>query len=265
MADHALQFGTYVFLYPQSVNDNFKDLVPRTERMIGVSGGFDNYGSDPAPSEIGRIDVTFKLYAHSRDDMQALRDAVTQLAYQGKQTLTKTLQGALGSRWCYARVNSISLPEDWAEHSDLLQTGKIIFQVSDPHWYGSEDSDVISALAVTQDATVVHAGNSIAIARLVLTCGAGRTMVNPKVQRIVSGAVVDEVAFTGTVAASTSLIIDCQAKSVKNNGVDAYASFTFVHPDWIRLLPGDNTIRVLADNTAASLRTVTVYHYPTYV
>jgi len=54
--------------------------------------------------------------------------------------------------------------------------------------------------------------------------------------------------FTGTVAAGTSLIIDCSpaAPTVRNNGVDAYADFAFTSThavdDWLVLWAGSNSL-----------------------
>ena len=64
--------GSYTFPTTQSqIRDNFSDMVPRTVRIPGADGGFDQFGENKAQSEIGVVSVTFEQYADSRDSLPA--------------------------------------------------------------------------------------------------------------------------------------------------------------------------------------------------
>lgn len=264
MATHALVFGSYTIPYIQMVKDNFRTLQSRIEPIAGASGGYDSYGIDSPPAGVGQVQVTLKLLALALDDMQALRDALATLSGSGQLKLSKTTQGSLGVRWCYAKLVDSQLPERWADHTDLIQDASLLFSVADPHWLMDEATATLNITGTSQDVTITHNGNGIALMKATLACGVGQTTQNPKIRRLVGGIVADEVAWTGTVAASTSLIINGQSKSILNNGADAYAAMTFIHPDWLRLLPGANVFRVIAAN-AGDRGTVTFAYYPTYI
>lgn len=268
MANFSVTFAegadAYTFpAYDQAISDNFRDAVTHTERLPGMDGGFDAYLADDAPNEIGNINLSFKLVADTRDDMQALIDAVGRLKHLGKRKLTVQTQGTASPRWCYARINNISISRRISEHTDLAQTVQINFQVSDPHWVEDEESQAISASGTSTDATITNDGNAVALARVVVTCAAGQTAENIKVRRIVSSTTVDEMAYTGVLIASDELEMDAQAKSVLLNDADAYSAFAFTHPDWFRLMPGANTVRIIQAN-AGDACTVTVYWSNTY-
>ena len=260
MADFSLQFGSYTIPNVQRVADNFADRAVQARQLPGLSGGFDLYGFDAAPGEIGQVSVSAVLIAATRDAMQAKRDELRALSVLGKQMLTWQPQGAAAPRWCWARVASISVPLEPAEHADLWQRVTLTFQAPDPHWYGAEDTDS-QAVTTTGTLSVVHAGNAIALAHITIACGASQTATNPTVQRLVGATVVDEVKLTGVIGNSKALVIDARTKSVKLDGADAYANFEFLHPSWFRLAPGSNSVKV----TYTGAGTITVKHYPTYI
>src|SRR5687768_4199120 len=102
---------SYTFPTTQSqLRDNFSDMVPRTTRIPGADGGFDQFGEEKAPSEIGSVSVSFEQYADSNEDLQTKRDLVRAMAAWGVCTLHKDC-GAEGTRYCSARVNSITMTE----------------------------------------------------------------------------------------------------------------------------------------------------------
>ncbi len=268
MADFSLTFadGADAYIIPAlelAVSDSFGDLVPNTARLPMLDGGFDRFGADPAPAEIGRINVSFALTAETREAMQAQIDAVRTLARLGKRKLTWQPQGSANARWCWARVNNIGTPRRPAEHSDLMQRVSITFQASDPHWYEDEDTDEIVATGTSTDGTIAVTGNCPALARVVVFCDTGETAHNPTVRRIVDSETLDEMAYSGIMVADDELIMDAQAKAVTLNAVAAYDAFSFVHADWLRLMPGSNTIRVALGDAGDSC-VVDVYWYPTY-
>jgi hypothetical protein len=59
-----------------------------------------------------------------------------------------------------------------------------------------------------------------------------------------------EWEWTGTLAATKKLVVNCGALTVTNDGVDAYSGFGFTAdhhiPDWFQLLPGNNNLIIEA-------------------
>lgn len=268
MANFSVTFaeGSDAYTFPgydQSLSDNFGNAVPRTERLADLDGGFDAYLAEDAPNEIGNINLAFKLVAETREEMQALIDDVRRLKHLGKRKLFLQPQGTAAARWCYARINNIAVSRRPSEHTDLNQTVQIAFQVSDPHWMGAEESQAITASGTSTDALITNDGNAPALARVVVTCGAGETAENVKIRRMVSTVVADEMAYTGVLIASDELVLDAQAKSVLLNDAVAYDAFAASNPNWFRLMPGENTVRVIMAN-AGDDATVTVYWSNTY-
>jgi hypothetical protein len=195
--------------------------------------------------------------------MQALIDAVYALPALGKRKLYFRAQGETLWRWCYARVNNINLPRDFSKHTDLFQSGSITFQASEPHWYLDEASDSVTASGTQTNDTITPTGNDMVLPLITVSCGVGQTCQNPKIQRLVSSVVMDEVVWTGTLTAGQNLIINCRSKSVKRDTVDGYSAFDFEHPSWFRLASGANSVRVIFAN-AGDAATVLFTWFPTY-
>ena len=92
--------GTYTFPQPiDSDNNNFYNLVTRSVRMPGVSGGFDTRGAEANEKENGDVPITFRLkhgwakVTYSETDtaiaMRKAMDALHRLAYVGRGRLYK--------------------------------------------------------------------------------------------------------------------------------------------------------------------------------
>lgn len=281
-------FGDDYYTFPdtlQDYRDNFADVVPRTVRLPGMSGGFDQFGDDAAPGQIGKITQRLYLTADDREDMDALRDAVRRIKTWGTKLLwMQPTDPAEGERFCWARMNNVHMPKREQDHTDLFQPVTITWQVADPFWYtrnneapfwgnfdwgdgskwgGSATLQDVSGMTTTL-ATATNEGNAIALPRLTIYVRAGQTCTNPTIQRIVGAAVVDEVAYTGTLSAGDILEINCRGASVRLNLADAYDDLSYEHPDWMRLLPGENTLRVLLANAGEACK-VAARWYDTYV
>lgn len=284
-------FGTRMYTFPgtlQGYSDNFTDVVPRTVRLPGLSGGFDQYGDDEAPAEIGKVQQQWMLVATDREDMDALRDDVRAMKSWGKAVLwMQPTDPDEPERFCWARLNNLNLARREHDHTDLWQPVAAIWQVDSPYWLvpgsteaalwgdgvttwgggrkwgGAAALQAASGLSTTL-AAATNGGNARALPRITIYVGAGQTCVNPVVERLVGGAVADSVGYAGTLSAGSVLEINCRAASVLLNKADAYAALTYSTPDWMQLLPGANVLR-LRMGTAGSACSVAVRWYDTYV
>jgi hypothetical protein len=265
VADFSLKFADgseqYTFSNVESFSDNFADLAPTTTRTLGLSGGFDVYGSEVAPSSVGVVRVSLTVDT-ARDSMQGTLDTLRKIADRGLEKLYYQPQGSLTERWCYARIQNIQHTHRGDDYLSLVRV-QVIFQVPDPFWYEDETTTSQACTGSSTDITVTNNGNATALAKIKISCGAGETAENPRIRRIVDGNTVDEVEYSGTVSATEELIIDAQSKAVTLDGSNAYEGNPADHPDWFRLLPGSNTVRVVFTN-GGDAATVYVYHYDTF-
>ncbi len=276
----------YTFANVQDWRANFADLVPRTKRLPYADGGVDLLGDGRAPAAIGMVQINFIIAAdEDPDGMTALVDAAKEMADWGRGRLYLQPSDPTGDeRWCSARVNNIGTPYSERRQSRIWQRVKLVFQVSDPHWYdvGTEswlwgdgsnwgsvlwggDAPAPQAVSGTQtDFTITTAGNATTFPRIIVSCGSGQSAADVSVQRVVQDEVLDEVLYSALLSDGDQLVINCRELAVRLNGSDAYGpEFTFAHASWLRLLPGTNNMRVLMANSADAA-SLTFKYYEAY-
>lgn len=276
MSGGVLAFGDYTF--PSELvefNDNFADTTPQTVRLPGMSGGFNSDGDKASQTAIGKVVVGFWLVTQSRADMDALRDAVNAMVHYGYQRLTyQPTEPTDDVRFCWARVNFISMSERKDEHTDLHQKVSVTFQAPNPHWFvattglwtigdgtiiddptdveiggGGTPETTVAAGTLTTD-TITYNGNAETIVTVVINCGAAETCQNPMIRRIFNGEIVDQFQYTGTIGNNGELIVSGKTKQVMLDGANVLgANFSYEHPDFLRLEPGVNTIQIIFANS----------------
>jgi phage-related protein len=284
--------GSRIYLFPHTVHavdDNFADLVPRTNRMPGVDGGFDNYGNGRAPKEIGSVRMSFlvesdwarRTYSES-DPIAAMilaRDAINEMLDWGKLKLFRPMGET--ERFCNARVDSINMPESHERNTHLWLPVSIIFQVNNPFWFqiGTEaphwsevqwsqfqwggTAEAVECSGTSTSWTVTTLGNATTHPRITIM-GTGAGASNPTLQRLVGGVVVDEVSYTGSLADGDRLEINCRAHTVTLNSVKAYTTaFDYETSAWMELRPGANSLRLLMGDAGDSAD-VYVRYYEAY-
>lgn len=266
MADLALTFADGADAYEienvQALTGGV-DLVSQTSRVPGSSGGFDHYGSEAAPDAVKSLVVSFTVWSATRSGMQAKLDAVAKLAHLGRRKLYLQPEGTANERWCYARVENIRFSRKPAEHTDLIQPVQAYFQVNPPFWYEDEESTAQACSGTSTDLAVTNNGNAIALPRIFVTCGAGQTAENVTIRRMNGADILDEVSYVGVLVASDELMFDCARRAITLNDVAVFADADYDHPDWFRLVPGSNTVRVVFGN-AGDAATATVYFNDTF-
>jgi len=140
--DSLLRFGAGSELYQFDVSrqislrDNFRDVVPRTTRLPGVHGGFDDLGWGRAPGEIGNVQVVFWIIRDTPAEMAAALAAVGRMANWGVKRLYKqSMDGTRREMFCEARVNSIDYTQSASNLPHERQRVVVNFQVATPYWY----------------------------------------------------------------------------------------------------------------------------------
>lgn len=267
MADRALIFAdggdAYTFPNMQTFNPAFANAVNATSRVVGASGGVDYYGGEDAPDSIASLRATFYLQSDTEAGMQALRDEVAALKTLGAQKLYWQPQGSLEQRWCYAKVDRVGMNQAWRD-TEFWQLVTINFHVAEPRWYHDQESQAINASGTSTDGTITNAGNTPALARVVMAPGVGDSCENPAVRRIVSAVTVDEMQYIGTLTNGDTLILDAEEKSAELNSASVFGDIDVQNwPHWFWLLPGSNTVRVIFSNPGDAAA-VTVYWKDTF-
>ena len=272
-------------IYVQDWQDNFGVSVPDTKRMGGADGGFDNYINQPFPMEIGSVRINARLAAETEPEMSALLDGIRQMRWWGKGRLyMQPADPSLPERWCFAKFMSLTTAHNYAKHTDLMMDVPIFFQASDPTWYSQGsfpfawgdgtawgdgswgDTAIAHACSgLTTDFTLTRIGNAPVRARATVVTGVGQTAQNVTVQRLEGGVAVDEMKYTATLGASSTLDMNAWSMRVLLNTVDAYTTaFTTKRLDWFTLYPDVNTIRVKMNNVSDAC-TVTIKNYEAWV
>lgn len=275
---------TNAAVHQERISSNFANLVRTSQRMVMTSGGFDRYGISKAPNEVGTITLQLTIKSSTRNGMEALRDSLRAIVRYGLTILVyQPTNPAESERFCYGRVTSISMPQSPSQHTDLHQQVTINWEVPNPVWHvaGSlgdllgvnfmlgtsilgGSPTTINAIGTSTSATVTNNGNAPALAVVTLITSPSQTCQNPTIRRIVGGNTVDEISYTATIGNSHTLIADAQSKTVTLDSVNSFnSSFDFLHPSWLRLEPGANTIRVVFANSGDAA-TVKIAAYDNY-
>lgn len=281
--DSLLRFGVGAELYrfethrQISLRDNFRDVVPRTTRLPGLHGGFDDLGYGRAPGEIGNVQVAFWIIRDTPAEMAAALAAVGRMANWGVKRLYKqSMDGTRREMFCEARVNSIDYTQSAANLPHERQRVVVNFQVVNPFWYAYpfdvkylNDGHTMqsgltmagwSATVVTANTTInITLGGSGVALPVIKICsgeyGSGAaltgTVEDVTIRRIDAdtGAITHEIVWGNTVAQDDKLVIDAGALRVVHEdasagNVDGYGDLTTTRARWLELLPGANRIDV---------------------
>jgi len=270
MTSKLVRFGNYTFPTQQSsFTDNFRNAVPRTTRLAGMDGSFNEYGRFPPPIESGKVTISFTLVDYTLTGMTAKRDAVNALLQKGQQELfIETSNPSADKRFCYATINNISMPQRFDKYTDIFQPVTIDFQVEDPRWlawpgawYIGDDivignSLIIGGARVTNtsvgnDTLITATNNGSAetpiLMQFVATPGTATVIEASHLNEW--GEIINRWRWEGSLQANETLAVDSSQLAVYHvdNGVKtaAFTPFTrLVGDGFIILRPGANSIRI---------------------
>ena len=261
--------GSFLYTFPTdaqvSYTDNFASMVTKTVRLPGVNGGLSNLGTGPGLSPIGtvRADILleFNDYVEATDKVASLRAmAGYGLMPLGRQPLYAAEQ------FCVARRNEAQLQQAVQNTPHKRLKVPLVFEVPDPCWYravsgfgklwddgvtnwddGSVwDADTGYVVSGSTTWSFTNPGNTYTLPRLFLVNGSISDRNSIRVQRMVNGAAADDFSYTATLATGTYLDVDPARRrvSVGPVGTNALGSFTAISPDWLRLMPGSNSLKI---------------------
>jgi len=257
--------------------DNFGDLVTKTNRMAFMHGGFDELGYGRGLSEIGNVQAEFWLEYDSIQDATDKLDAIRSMNDWGVQRLfMQPTDLSAAQRWCLARVNDVSNGMNVRDIPHQRQRVKLSFQVADPFWYtngnqalwdGTYDWDStinwdgsgLTTVTGSGTLTVTNNGNAFTVGRFVAKVTGAQAFNQLIVRRLVNENIIDEWVINREFVQNDVVEVDPRKQWVIINGYDRFSDFEFRHPDWLRLLPGSNSISVTTDQASAELSTAIRY------
>ncbi|MEQ8673305.1 MAG: phage tail family protein [Aggregatilineales bacterium] len=270
---HLIKFGggaeVYsIPLYSQAdYRDNFLNVVPRTVRVPGMDGGVDLYGRRRSPSEIGQVNATWFIDVDDRADMTAARDTLDAMVNWGRRKLWMQPSDSTDRpRWCLARINNISTPQQRDRHTDLWQRVTANWQVADPHWYALpdgewylDDGEVLddglnlnsprTTTTTVNDGSVItltNAGNAPTPVILLFKTGS-ETLSDLRVEQVDgAGYLVNGFTSANSYSTNQQILVDSRPMpKFRLDGVSDYANFTRLGGNgFIVLEPGANTINI---------------------
>lgn len=253
--------------------DNFADVLARTSRVVGVSGGVDEFGRGVALSEVGNVQAGFFLISESREGMTALRDDLKKLLGWGvKKLWMQPSDPTAKPRWTWARVNNINMPEKRERHTDLWQKVTLSFQCADPRWYSHPSAWLLDSGEVLDDgltvggyrasSTTVNNGSTITLTNngstttpLYLRFDAGANSVTDlRVSlRDADNVEIGRWRFEDTLSANQILEVDSTALSVTVTDTATNGRYDAFNPQigtgFLELPSGTNTLVITGSFT----------------
>lgn len=272
------RFGN-ITLSPFNNNFTLSPVAVKPSYLTTVGGVFDNDGDGRSqqsfPFQISYSAVVMEdVYADNRDVLDALRSAVGLRA-----KLYRKSRDDDSLHWCIARL--VAMPHDWPYKQRLHFVISLDFQQLTP-WFGSDhatwrlddgylfddslllDPAAYAVLLSSATSQTVNNGGTLPTSdvTLILTTAANPlsniTFLSPGISTELLGVLPtyipgSNIRWVGTVPAYSELQIDCGAKAVTLNGVNAYDGFQLVtghiSEEWMTLAPGDNTVTISAIGT----------------
>ena len=227
--------------------------APRQEVGLGdaalglqeLAGGgvHDPWGADRAPVQLPyNLPCTNIITAANPAAMATALNALRALHGQ-RDWLYRTPDGGAANRdRVLARLESIGASRE-VQHGLLLPVD-LVFSVLSAPWQGA-DGTVSTVLDGGGGVTTIVCANdgNARVTNAVITITA---LVAPITSITVAVAGITSITWADSLAIGEALVIDCGARTIRNNGADAYGFFTYnvghVVDDWLRLEPGNNSV-----------------------
>lgn len=264
MAYAICRFGDITLPDRMPVED-MAPVEPRETLIETVAGVYSNVGLERAPQKFPhQLNLKAMAYhttlAAFRTAIDALRSAVGTTAYLYR---VADSDGAIQKALCQLRrlPGRREIENNWHQTLDLLFLQLTPWQGSDHAAWRLDsgyflddglqlDPNVYSILLTTAMSQVVTNGGNLPVndVKLTLTTAsfglfAPLFMVAPNYALL----------WDSTLPVNSTLVIDCGARSVTLNGVNAYEHFrlgpTHKKNDWMLLEPGANTVALIALGT----------------
>lgn len=251
---------------PTQDGDEDLDREGRFELVETAGGGiFDPLGSDQAVSGERSIRARYNLCAATASAFRTAYNAL--LAKQGRRGELWREHDTGNNEYIYARLERVRSGRQTHNVTSMPVTLEFVLLESD--WRGDSTGqgwnfddgiyfdagryfDEGTADATTLDSSpkniTVNNGGNKPVTDLILTITAGSADITALTIACTNGEGIFSFTYSGTIAAGEALVIDCGARTIKNDGTADYVNFakggTHNRAKWLVLAEGDNTVTV---------------------
>lgn len=238
------KFGSTVLSTKAAEQDGSLSAARNLQELPG-GGAHDPWGADRAPVKVPytlpcKAIVTAANAAAMNTAIDALRALIGQ-----RDWLYRTPDGGAAYRdKVLASLESVGLPRGVA--NGLNVPVDLAFAVESSPWQGA-DGTVNTVLNGGGGVTTIVCAND-GNARVTAVTITITALVAPITAITVAVAGVTSFTWADSLAIGEALVIDCGAKTIRNDGDNAYEHFTYnaghTIDDWLRLEPGNNSVVV---------------------
>ena len=218
--------------------------------LVNLPGGgvHDSWGSAQAPAKLpSRITCDSEYVEATSGAFRTALYAVRALIGT-RAILYRSPDGeAANSESVLARLESVRMGRN-ADNILVMGVG-LTFEALAAVWDGAAHTETITLDASPKSQDCDNGGNGIVRAVTITVTASGSPITAVTIENLETGHIT-KIKYAGSIAVGQSLVIDCGAMTIRNNGVNAYTSTAFTleagHSlrEWLRLMPGANTIRV---------------------
>ena len=256
------QFGTTTI--PAYAYRLQADIGARTRTLQTIGGYYDVGGTGQAAIALP-YQLTFNALVYAAGGVSALGatlDDLRALIGTRARLWGDPMDSTAVDRWAWARLLNINYSHEYQHRK--TQPYQLTFEMLSA-WNGSghggawdldagyyfdnglylDDTGATTLDSSPKTITVANNGNyRVDNCGITVTCGATAAITALTIG--ISG--LCEFTYSGTLATGKSLVIDCGAMTVTNDGADGYAALALTSnhtiPAWLRLAPGNNSVVV---------------------
>ena len=228
---------------------------------LQTGGAFDPQGSETPRGGAQSIQVHGVLTAATPAAL-ATAYAAWAAALGTRATLTRVIATSGLDREETATARLVAMQAVRTPGWATLQPIDLAFAVSSACWKGAAHSVGPTALTTApQTVTLANDGNKPVFDPVITITAAGTAITKVELAIV---AVSCAIEWEGSVAAGEALVIDCGARSIKNDGDDAYSGFALAsgHANraWIELAAGNNSLVVTRTGGSTSSTVAATYN-----
>ncbi len=207
-------------------------------------GLHDAYGSDQAPVTLPyRITLQSEVYGTGSTSVRANVNAIRALHGARGDLVRKQTLTAGERETAEARLQTIGIPRG-AGNVQYVPI-RLDFQVLEWPWKGTSHS-ISTGFNTSGTLSLICAndGNATVNDPVITITATSTAMYGATIK--VTGA--SDLRWAGTLATDAALVIDCGARTITNDGADAYSELTLgadhAQSDWIKIPSGSATLTI---------------------
>ena len=255
--------GIFTLGQRMPTNDLSTGIATTVPFTLLAGGGFDALGTEQASSGVYNLTKSFRIYLATQAERVSYFQDLRELKGKRGRLIRKWDDGA--SQYVTARVLGITAERELDDTRSL--ECEIQFEVYSSYWHGDftgvwtfddgeyfdiglffdSGADDITLNTSPKSFTITMEGNAISNDPIINVIAGSANITAIEIKNTTTGNLA-ELDYTGTIISGNTLIIDCGAYTVQNNGVDDDANFalgaTHAINEWFLLPPGANTIVV---------------------